>query len=41
MRAFQNLSYPERSKFIYGISHFKNPETRRKNIEKRLIELKR
>lgn len=38
---FQNLSYPERSKFIYGISHFKNPETRRKNIEKRLTELKK
>ncbi|MCJ8013569.1 YdeI/OmpD-associated family protein [Paenibacillus sp. KQZ6P-2] len=38
---FQNLSYPEKSKFIYGISHFKNPKTRRKNIEKRMTELKK
>ena len=37
---FQNLSYPEKSKFIYGLSHLKNPKTRRKNIEKRLTDLR-
>ncbi|WP_213516945.1 YdeI/OmpD-associated family protein [Paenibacillus montaniterrae] len=38
---YQNLPYPQKSKFIYGISHFKNPETKKKNIEKRLTELKK
>lgn len=38
---FQNLSYPQKSKLIYGIGHYKNIETRRKNIEKRLKEIKK
>ena len=37
---YQNLPYPQKSKFIYGISHFKTRD-KKKNIEKRLTELKR
>ncbi|MCR2822269.1 YdeI/OmpD-associated family protein [Lederbergia panacisoli] len=38
---FKKLPYPQKSKCINGISHYKNPGVRKKNIEKILVNLKK
>lgn len=38
---FERLPYPQKSKSINGISHYKNPVVRKKNIEKIMASLKK
>jgi hypothetical protein len=38
---FKNLPYPQKSKCINGIRHFKNPAVRKSNIDKILVNLKK
>ncbi|MBS4219937.1 YdeI/OmpD-associated family protein [Bacillus sp. FJAT-49711] len=38
---FKRLPYPQKSKCINGISHYKNPLVRKKNIEKIMASLKK